>query len=157
VPLLLANIDSMAMDFVLRQKLQGQNLNWFIVEQLPLIAPAAYDAPLGSGTVGDFVRGEVLRLSYTAHDLAPFARDLGYTGEPFEWDEEDRRHRMARLDALYFNLYGLTRDEASYVLDTFPIVREQDEARWNRYRTKELVLGYMNALAAGDTQTVIAA
>jgi len=44
------------------------------------------------------------------------------------------------------------------VLDTFPIVREQDEARWNgRYRTKELVLGYMNALAAGDTQTVIGA
>ena len=157
VPLLLANLNSMAMDFVLRQKLQGQNLNWFIVEQLPLIAPAAYDAPLTASTVGDFVRGEVLRLSYTAHDLAPFARDLGYDGEPFVWNEEDRRHRMARLDALYFNLYGLSREEAAYVLDTFHIVREQDEVRWNHYRTKELVLGYMNALAAGDTQTVIAA
>src|SRR6185437_718971 len=53
VPLLLANLNSMAMDFVLRQKLQGQNLNWFIVEQLPLIAPAAYDAPLTASTVGD--------------------------------------------------------------------------------------------------------
>jgi hypothetical protein len=98
----------------------------------------------------------VLRLSFTAHDLAPFARDLGHEGEPFEWDEEDRRHRMARLDALYFNLYGLSREEAAYVLDTFPIVREQDESRWNRYRTKELVLGYMNALEAGDTKTVLA-
>jgi hypothetical protein len=102
------------------------------------------------------VRGEVLRLSYTANDLQPFARDLGYDGAPFEWDEEDRRHRMARLDALYFNLYGLSRDEASYVLDTFPIVREHDEARWNRCRTKELVLGYMNAIKAGDTTTVLA-
>ena len=157
VPLLLANLNSMAMDFVLRQKLQGQNLNWFIVEQLSLIAPAVYGQPLGTTTIGDFVRGEVLRLSYTAHDLAPFARDLGYGGAPFEWDAEDRRHRMARLDALYFNLYGLTRNEAAYVLDTFPIVREHDEAEFDgRYRTRELVMGYMAALAAGDTTTVLA-
>lgn len=132
-------------------------MNWFIVEQLPLIAPAAYEQPLGTTTtVGDFVRNEVLRLSYTAHDLAAFARDLGYHGAPFAWDAEDRRHRMARLDALYFNLYGLSRAEAAYVLDTFPIVREQDEATFNRYRTKDLVLGYMNALAAGDTRAVLA-
>ncbi|HVC16752.1 MAG TPA: hypothetical protein VNE18_05560, partial [Rhodanobacter sp.] len=156
VPLLLANLNALAMDYVLRQKLQGQNLNLFVVEQLPLIATATYDQPLGTTTVGDFVRGEVLRLSYTAHDLAPFARDLGYDGAPFAWDAEDRRHRMARLDALYFNLYGLSRDEAAYVLDTFPIVREQDEAAFNRYRTRELVLGYMNALAAGDTGVVLA-
>jgi hypothetical protein len=155
-PLLLANFNSFAFDFVVRQKLQGQTLNLFIVEQLPLIVPTAYAAKLGKTTVGDFVRGEVLRLSYTANDLAAFARDLGYDGPPFRWDEEDRRHRIARLDALYFRLYGLSRDEVAYVLDTFPIVREQDEARFNRYRTKELVLGYMNALAAGDTTTVLA-
>jgi hypothetical protein len=155
-PLFLANLNCFIFDFVVRQKLQGQTLNLFIVEQLPLIAPDAYTQSLGDTTVGDFVRGEVLRLSYTANDLEPFARDLGYAGPPFEWDEEDRRHRMARLDALYFNLYGLSREEAAYVLDTFPIVREQDESRWNRYRTRELVLGYMNALAAGDTKTVLA-
>jgi hypothetical protein len=156
VPLLLANLNALAMDYVLRQKLQGQNLNLFVVEQLPLIAPATYEQPLGATTIGDFVRGEVLRLSYTAHDLASFARDLGYNGAPFAWDEEDRRHRMARLDALYFRLYGLDRDEVAYVLDSFPIVREHDEAAFNRYRTKELVLGYMNALAAGDTTTGLA-
>lgn len=128
----------------------------FIIEQLPLIALTAYTARIGDGTVADFVRGEVLRLTYTAHDLAPFARDLGYDGPPFVWDAEDRRHRMARLDALYFRLYGLDRDEAAYVLDTFPIVREQDEAAFGHYRTRELVLGYMNALAAGDTETVLA-
>ena len=97
-----------------------------------------------------------MRLSCSAHDLAAFAHDLGYDGPPFDWDAEDRRHRMAWLDALYFGLYGLSRDEAAYVLDTFPIVREQDEALFGRCRTKELVLGYMNALAAGDTTTVLA-
>ena len=154
-PLLLANLNCLGMDYVLRQKLQGQNLNLFIVEQLPLIDPARYAEPLGNTTIGDFVREQVLRLSYTAHDLAPFARDLGYHGPPFTWDAEDRRHRMARLDALYFNLYGLDRSEAAYVLDTFPIVREQDEREFGRYRTRELVLAYMSALAAGDTETVV--
>ena len=48
---------------------------------------------------------------------------------PFRWDEEERRHLRGRLDALYFHLYGLSREDAGYVLDTFPIVRRQDEAR----------------------------
>jgi hypothetical protein len=156
VPLLLANLNALAMDYVLRQKLQGQNLNLFVVEQLPLIAPETYARTLGTTTIGTFVRGEVLRLSYTAHDLAAFARDLGYEGPPFVWDAEDRRQRIARLDALYFNLYGLSRDEASYVLDTFPIVRDHDEAAFGRYRTKELVLAYMSALANDDTTSVVA-
>ena len=96
------------------------------------------------------IRREVLHLTYTAHDMAAFARDLGYDRPPFAWDMEDRRHRMARLDALFFRLYGLDRDDAAYILDTFPIVRQQDEAAFGDYRTKTLVLAYMNALAAGD-------
>ncbi|MDZ4811997.1 MAG: restriction endonuclease [Pseudomonadota bacterium] len=155
-PLLLANVNSMPFDFVTRQKVQGTSMNWFIVEQLPLISPEIYARPLGTKTVGDFVRGEVLHLTYTAHDLVAFARDLGYNGPPFAWDAEDRLHRMARLDALYFNLYGLSRDEAAYVLDTFPIVRAHDEATFGRFRTKDLVLAYMSALASGDTTSVVA-
>src|SRR3546814_5933108 len=131
-------------------------MNWFIVEQLPLIAPERYADPLGTTPVGDFVREQVLRLSYTAHDRARFARDLGYDGEPFVWDPEDRRHRIARLDALYFNLYGLDRDEAAYVLDTFSIVRDADERAFGRYRTRDLVLGYMAALAAAAPEPGLA-
>ena len=111
---------------------------------------------LAMSTARDLVRDHVLRLTYTAHDMAPFARDLGNHGPPFAWDEEERRHLRARLDALYFHLYGLSREDASYVLDTFPIVRKQDEAAFGRYRTRDLILAYMNALAAGDTETVVA-
>ena len=78
----------------------------------------------------------------------PFARDLGYDGEPFIWDEEERRHLRARLDALYFHLYGLLRDDAEYILDTFPIVRRKDEAAFGTYRTRDMTLAYMNALAS---------
>ena len=150
-----ACLNSFAFDFVARQKVQGQHLNWFIVEQLPVIAPGDYDRRFGETTARDLVRDHVLRLTYTAHDMAPFARDLGYEGPPFTWDEEERRHLRARLDALYFHLYGLSREDAEYVLGTFPIVRKQDEAAFGSYRTRDLVLAYMNALDVGDTETVV--
>lgn len=151
--LLLANFASLAFDFVARQKVQSTNLNWYIVEQLPMIRPEQFEARLGKYKIADFIRGEVLRLSYTAWDLQPFARDLGYDGKPFKWDEDDRRHRIARLDALFFHLYGLGRDDAAYILDTFPIVREGDEKAHGRYLTKDLVLAYLNAVSAGDLDT----
>ena len=154
--LLAANFNAMPFDFVARQKLQGQTLNLFIVEQLPVITFDGYDQRFGYTTARELVRDHVLRLTYTAYDMEPFARDLGYDGQPYRWDEEERRHLRARLDALYFHLYGLTREDASYVLDTFPIVRREDEAKYGRYRTKDLVLAYMNALAAGDTETIVA-
>ena len=42
------------------------------------------------------------------------------------------------------------------MLDTFPIVRKQDEAAFGRYRTRDLILAYMKALAGGDTGTMVA-
>ena len=151
-----ANLDAMCLDYVARQKAQGTHLNWYTVEQLPVIAPDAYDRRFGDHTAADLVRDHVLRLTYTAHDMAPFARDLGHHGPPFPWNEEDRRHLRARLDACYFHLYGLSREDAAYILDTFPIVKRQDEAEFSHYRTKSLILAYMNALTAGDTETRMA-
>ena len=153
---LLSALTSFSFDYVARQKLQGASMSLASLEQLPVIAPADYDRRFGNKTAGELVRDHVLRLTYTAHDMAPFAKDLGYDGPPFIWDEEERRHLRARLDALYFHLYGLGREDASYVLDTFPIVRQHDEAHFGRYRTRDLILAYMNALAAGDTETVVA-
>ena len=155
-PLLIANMNALAFDFIARQKVHGQTLNLFIVEQLPVIAPGDYERRFGDTTARDLVRDHLLRLTYTAHDMAPFARDLGYDGPPFNWDPEQRRHLRARLDALYFHLYGLSREDAAYVLDTFPIVCRHDEAEFGHYRTRDLILAYMNALAAGDTETIVA-
>ena len=106
-------------------------------------------------TAANLVRAQILQLTYTAHDMAPFARDLGHHGPPFPWDEEDRRHLRARLDALDFHLYGLDRDDAAYILSTFPIIQRHDQAAFNRFRTKDLILAYMNALAAGDTISTV--
>ncbi len=158
-PLLLANFCSMAFDYVARQKVQGQHLNWFVVEQLPVIAPDRFEQSIDGTKIADFIRQHVLALTYTAHDMAPFARDMGYvhtsgphTGEvkpPFVWNDEDRRTRLAALDALFFYLYGLGADDAAYILDTFPIVRDQDTKAFGRYRTKEDVLAKLALIEDG--------
>ncbi|MFZ2587976.1 MAG: restriction endonuclease [Alphaproteobacteria bacterium] len=153
---LAANFSAFAFDYIARMKAQGTHLNWYIVEQLPVLPPKAYEQKFGKETAAELVKRSVLELTYTANDLEPFARELGYTGQPFAWDEDKRRHLRARLDALYFHLYGLSADDAAYIMDSFPIVRRHDEAAFNgRYLTKELVLAYYKALAAGDTMSTM--
>lgn len=161
--LLTANLNSFMLDYVARQKIQSANANLYIVEQLPVIPPADYARAFGPMTAREIVAREVLRLTYTAHDMAPFARDMGHVdgeGEvlpPFTWDEADRRQRRARLDALYFHLYGIDRENADYILSTFPIVRKHDERDHDgRYLTRDLILHQMDALTAGDTEAEIA-
>jgi hypothetical protein len=156
-PLLLSNLDSFALDYVARQKVQGTSLNLYIVEQLPLVPLEGFVRKIGRKSAEAIVREEVLRLTYTATDMAAFARDMGYDGKPFSWDEDARRHARARLDALFFLLYGLDREASDYMLSTFPIVREQDEKEFGHYLTRDLVLGYMAAFEAGDTESRIAA
>ena len=63
---------------------------------------------------------------------------------PFTWEEEDRRARMAALDALLFHLHGLSEDDAKYILSTFPIVRQQDMAAFGCYRTQDDVLALLS-------------
>ena len=153
---LVANLSNFVLDFAASSEDTRGKHQLVHRRTAPRHRPDDYDRQFGGTTARDLVRDHVLRLTYTAHDMEPFARDLGYDGPPFRWDEEERRHLRARLDALYFHLYGLSREDADYVLGTFPIVRRQDEKKFGSYRTRDLVLAYMSALAAGDTETVVA-
>ena len=51
------------------------------------------------------------------------------------------------LDAAFFHLYGINRDDAAYILDTFPIVKRKDIAAHGSYRTQETILRIYDALA----------
>ena len=161
--LLLANFDAVPFDYVARQKIQGQHLNWFIVEQLPVIPPDTYQTVrFGHRTAGEIVREAVLELTYTAHDMAPFARDMGHVDEggvvqpPFVWDTERRLRLRAKLDAVFFHLYGVTdRDDVRYIYSTFPIVEREETTACGTYRSRDLCLAWMNALAAGDPDAEI--
>jgi hypothetical protein len=163
-PYLLANLNAAVFDYVTRQKAQTTHLNLYIVEQLPVIPPAAYASTrFGPKTAGDIVRDAVLELTYTAHDMAPFARDLGYVAAdgtvkpPFIWDDARRLTLRAKLDAVYFHLYGVVdRDDVRYIYSTFPIVERSETESFGEYRSRDLCLAYMNALAAGDPDAIIA-
>lgn len=150
VACLYACLSSFALDYAARQKVGGTHLKYHPMKQLPVLAPAAYldDAPWhGSRTLRDWILPRVLELSYTASDLQPFAEDCGDTGAPYLWDAERRHVLRAELDAAFFHLYGLSRDEVAYVMDTFPIVRD-NESDFGEYRTKRVVLETYDALAS---------
>ena len=78
--------------------------------------------------------------------LQEFARDCGWSGPPFRWDEERRFLLRAELDAAFFHLYGLHRDDTAYILDTFPIVRRKDIDQHGEYRTQRVILEIYDAL-----------
>ena len=117
------------------------------LKQFPILPPSAY-----SESDLAFIVPRVLELTYTSHSMAPFARDLGYEGAPFEWDEDRRAELRAELDAWYAFAYGLTRDELRYALDpadvmgadypseTFRVLKSNEERKFGEYRTRRLVL-----------------
>ena len=155
--LLLGNLNSIVFDYCARQKVNTNSFTLFLLEQLPVVPPETYETTrLGHKTAGEIVREAVLELIYTAYDMTPFARDMGYVDEegevlpPFVWDEERRLHLRARLDAVFFHLYGVTdHDDVQYIYSTFPIVEREETNTYGNYRSRELCLAYMNTLNAG--------
>ncbi|MFJ4424171.1 Eco57I restriction-modification methylase domain-containing protein [Streptomyces bobili] len=141
-PLLSAVLSSRVFDYCVRQKVGGTNLTYNYAEQFPVVAPGqlAPHAP--------FVTLRVLELSYTADDMRAFASDLGDTGTPFRWDPDRRALIRAELDALFFHLYGITREDTSYILDTFNVTRDNDIKAHGEYRTKNLILAEYDRMAA---------
>ena len=148
---LVSNFNSLALDYVAKCKVHGTNMNWYIVEQLPMIAPPEYNRTFGDKQALDLVREHVLELSYTAWDLQAFARELGHYGDPFEWNASRRRQLRARLDALYFHLYGLKEGDVDYILNQFSVLEDNERKEHSAFVTKQLVLGQYRALEQGVT------
>jgi hypothetical protein len=154
---LLANLSALTLDFVARHKTGGTHMNFFIYKQLPVLPPHRFsDDDLA------FIVPRVLELTYTAHDLAPWAQELGYDGAPFVFDADRRALLRAELDAYYARLYGLSRDEMRYILDpadvlgedypseTFRVLKNKELSALGEYRTRRLVLEAWDRLEEGE-------
>lgn len=162
---LLANLSSLTLDFVARQKIGGTTLNYFYLKQFPVLTSDRYaEADL------TFIAPRVLELTYTAHDLKPWGDDLaaydprpaGERGTPFAWNPERRAQLRAELDAWYARLYGLTRDELRYILDpadvmgedypseTFRVLKNSEMREFGEYRTRRLVLEAWDRMESGE-------
>lgn len=144
---LLANMSSLALDYIARIKAGGTHMNFHYVKQFPILPPEAY-----SSEDQDYISSRVLELCYTSESMRPWAEDMGYKGNPFPWDSDRRAILRAELDARIARLYGLTREELAYILDptsffgddcptqTFPGLRRKEEKLYGEYRTRRLVL-----------------
>ncbi|MDZ7619852.1 MAG: hypothetical protein U1E05_22870 [Patescibacteria group bacterium] len=84
-----------------------------------------------------------MKLTCTSEDMLPLAAACGFTAGRFKreyagrlhrWAPSDRAHLAAELDTAYFLLYGLTPDDAEYMLSTFPGIHEPHAAAWRRER-----------------------
>lgn len=182
--LLLANLNCLPADYVARQKVGGMHITYNLLKQFTILPPdqllngvpfAVFPA---SVSIQGWFLSRILELVYTSHDLAPLARDCGYDGPPFLWNDERRFEIRCELDAAFFHLYlpcepdgawrkaaGETleqlaalkhhfpqpRDAVAYILDQFPIVRQKDEQAHGRHRTKERILDIYDAMLAAQS------
>jgi hypothetical protein len=140
---LIANLNAFVFDYLVRQKLTGIHFPFYVLEQVPVIPCEFYDQTtlfVQKERLSSWIECRVMELTYTAWDLKAFAEECGWDGPPFQWDEARRIIIRSELDAAYFHLYGIARNDVDHILETFPIVRRRDEQSYGEYRTKRLVL-----------------
>jgi hypothetical protein len=131
---ILANFSNIIFDYIVRNKLGGTNFTYHIIKQLPIIPLDKY-----SSEVTESLKKKLIELTYTSCDLKPFAKDIGYSGEPYAWDEDRRLTVSSEIDAIYAHLYEITNDDLDYILETFPIVKRKNIEQYNEYRTKRII------------------
>ena len=162
---LAANLTSFALDYVARQKVGGTHLTFGLLNQLPVLPPSTSEQACSwspGETVAEWMHPRVAELVCTADDMAPLAAELGFSSPPISqsrWNPERRFQLRCELDAAFFHLYGLTRDEVDHVMESFWVVRNRDDAAHGEYRTKLVILSefeHMQAVSAldGATSTV---
>lgn len=166
---LLGCMNSFVLDYAARQSVGGSHLTYSYLRQLPVLPPKHYDSPcpwMVRHPLSAWLRPRVLELAYTAWDMEELGQDRGYNGPPFVWDDERRFLIRAELDAAFFHLYLDTsenwrnngtpellkyfpaaRDAVGYIMDSFRILRERDEAGHCGYRTKDTILEIYDKMA----------
>jgi hypothetical protein len=142
---LLANLNSVALDFVARQKVGGLHLNFFIVEQFPIFPPDKYAERCPwdkKESLEKWVSDRVLKLTCTANDMIPLATAAGMKPPVHKWNPVERAALIAELDAAYFLLYGIARNDVEYILETFTGLRKTDQTMFEQAAAELILAAY---------------
>jgi hypothetical protein len=149
--LLHASWSSLACDYIARQKMSGTHMTYGVLTQLAVPHPGYFSrsAPWQTDTtLAEWIRPYVLELSYTSHQMRPYAEEMGDAGQPFRWSVTRRVLLRAEHDAAFMHIYGYTRSEVEHVLDSFPVMRRYEERDLGEFRTRRLVLDAYDRMAA---------
>ncbi|MCD5349923.1 Eco57I restriction-modification methylase domain-containing protein [Kineosporia mesophila] len=153
LPLLLAALSTLPVDYLLRQKHAGANVNFFKLEQVPVPPPEAYDRPCpwGEGTIADWVLERFARAVVWAPHLSGLVTELEEAGVKVSQDLDPDRIVTARaeLDAAHAVLLGFDRVELTHLIGTFTALRRQDETRHGDFATSIRVLAAYDRLKPG--------
>lgn len=144
---LAAVLGSLVVDYAIRQR--AMNIKFFVLEQAPVLSQeqvAKTYSWLGVSGV-DWLCPRVLELCYTNVELESFAGDLGHNLRPFKWCPQRRSLIQAEIDAAVLHLYGLDREKADWILDSFTVLQKYEEHDYDEFRTKRLVLSAYDAMA----------
>lgn len=153
--LLLAQWNSLVVDYLARQKVAGLHLTYTYLRQLPLLPPTVFEAacPWDRHTSLEvWITKRVVRLSCTSEAMRPMAIELLGIDATFEWQPTQRSVCIGELDAAMFILFEVSPGDVDYIMDTFTTMKRKDIAAFGSYRTKELILQVFDAMqAAVDT------
>ncbi|ACV11880.1 restriction/modification enzyme [Halorhabdus utahensis DSM 12940] len=140
--LLLACLNSFTLDFAARQKVGGTHLSHFILRQLPIPSPNRFErVKLDGEPIRDAILERSIRLMYTAHDLDPFAEEVGEGRGPFTFtgDTQPRKELRMELEALICHVYDLSSDDFEQLFDSFEQIRDREMEEHGRYQTRETI------------------
>lgn len=148
---LLANLNAFVLDYAVRQKVGGVTLNFFIVNQLPMLPPDAYDQKCPwhqRQKLERWISDRVLKLTCTADDMRPLAEACGLKSPVHKWHPDERARLTAELDAAYFRLYGVSRDDVEYILSTFAVAGRPDQGELGAATPAKRILAAYDTLGS---------
>ncbi|WP_137157410.1 N-6 DNA methylase [Rhizobium sp. FKL33] len=144
---LAATLSSLVVDYAIRQR--AMNIKFFVLEQAPVLLPSqlAHEVPWLGATAIEWLKSRLIELWFTSFELQAFARDLEFEGGPFVWNNDRRVAIQAEIDAAMLHLYGLSREQSEWVLNSFTVLRKYEERDHGEFQTKRLVLAVYDAMA----------
>ena len=108
------------------------SMSYFNYKQVPVLPLDRYaDADLA------FIIPRVVELAYTAHDLAPWTRGLGYYDPLFVFDCDDLRYILDPVDVMGEDCLS----------ETFCVLKNNEQREFGEYRTRRLA---WNQQESGD-------
>jgi len=148
--LLTANLSQSVLDYVARQKIGGTHLTYGYLNQIPVLPPDAYEVTYGWSAPQmalEWIAARASNLVCSSDDLSGIGLEAKQEVGPTAWDEDERFRLRCELDAAFFHLYGIPREDVDYIMDTFPIVKRKDEKQYGEYRTKRVILENYDEMA----------
>lgn len=144
--------NSFVMDWLARAKLTSPKMAFSLLDSLPFPRWSIDDlfvrdvAPIALRLVCTAPEMVPYWNAMSAHGLAPPLSGNDVFAEALS-DQGVRDVARAHLDAyVATRVFGLSSDELSAIMDTFPVLKRRDERQYGEFRTKRMVLEAFDSL-----------